>query len=76
MRRKNDDRNRGAAGGGRWSRRGVLRQVGGLVAARSVADPALAQDLRRAAYRRAQTVLDNVQVERFVVLVAQLYLQL
>ena len=31
--------------------------VGGLVAARSVADPALAQDLRRAAYRRAQTVL-------------------
>lgn len=31
--------------------------VGGLVAARSVADPALAQDLRRAAYRRAQSVL-------------------
>ena len=31
--------------------------VGGLVAARSVADPALANDLRRAAYRQAQTVL-------------------
>ena len=31
--------------------------IGGLVAARSVADPALAQDLRQAAYRRAQTVL-------------------
>lgn len=31
--------------------------VGGLVAARSVADPALAEELRRAAYRRAQTVL-------------------
>ena len=31
--------------------------VGGLVTARSVADPALAQDLRRAAYRQAQTVL-------------------
>jgi TetR/AcrR family transcriptional repressor of nem operon len=31
--------------------------IGGLVAARSVADPALAQDLRHAAYRRAQTVL-------------------
>ena len=31
--------------------------VGGLVAARSVADPALAQELRLAAYRRAQTVL-------------------
>jgi AcrR family transcriptional regulator len=31
--------------------------VGGVVAARSVADPVLAEDLRRAAYRRAQTVL-------------------
>jgi AcrR family transcriptional regulator len=31
--------------------------VGGLVVARSVEDPALADDLRRAAYRRAQTVL-------------------
>lgn len=31
--------------------------VGGVIAARSVADPALAQNLRRAAYRRAQTVL-------------------
>jgi TetR/AcrR family transcriptional repressor of nem operon len=31
--------------------------VGGVVAARSVADPALSQDLRRAAYRQAQTVL-------------------
>ena len=31
--------------------------VGGLVAARGVADPALAQELRRAAYRQAQTVL-------------------
>jgi AcrR family transcriptional regulator len=31
--------------------------VGGMVAARSVEDPALAHDLRRAAYRRAQTVL-------------------
>jgi len=31
--------------------------VGGMVAARSVEDPALADDLRRAAYRRAQTVL-------------------
>jgi AcrR family transcriptional regulator len=31
--------------------------VGGMVMARSVEDPALAQDLRRAAYRRAQTVL-------------------
>jgi AcrR family transcriptional regulator len=31
--------------------------VGGLVAARSVADPGLARDLRRAAYRQAQTVL-------------------
>ena len=31
--------------------------VGGLVAARSVEDPALAHDLRRAAYRRAQTML-------------------
>lgn len=35
--RRNDDRNRGAAGGGRWSRRGVLRQVGGLVAATAFA---------------------------------------
>ena len=31
--------------------------VGGMVAAGSVADPALAQNLRRAAYRQAQTVL-------------------
>src|SRR5512138_2489128 len=31
--------------------------VGGLVAARGVADPRLAQDLRRAAYRQAQTML-------------------
>jgi TetR/AcrR family transcriptional regulator, transcriptional repressor for nem operon len=31
--------------------------IGGIVAARSVADPALAQDLRRAAYQQAQTVL-------------------
>ena len=31
--------------------------VGGMVAARSVADPALAHDLREAAYRQAQTVL-------------------
>ena len=31
--------------------------VGGLAAARGVADPVLAQDLRRAAYRQAQTVL-------------------
>jgi AcrR family transcriptional regulator len=31
--------------------------VGGLVAARGVADPGLAQDLRRAAYRQAQTML-------------------
>jgi AcrR family transcriptional regulator len=31
--------------------------VGGMVAARAVEDPALARDLRRAAYRRAQTVL-------------------
>jgi TetR/AcrR family transcriptional repressor of nem operon len=31
--------------------------VGGMVAARSVEDPALAHDLRRAAYRRAETVL-------------------
>ena len=31
--------------------------VGGMVGARSVEDPALAHDLRRAAYRRAQTVL-------------------
>jgi AcrR family transcriptional regulator len=31
--------------------------VGGMVVARSVADPVLARDLRRAAYRRAQTVL-------------------
>ena len=31
--------------------------VGGMVVARSVEDPALARDLRRAAYRRAQTVL-------------------
>ena len=31
--------------------------VGGVVTARSVADPALAEELRRAAYRRAQTVL-------------------
>ena len=35
----------------------VVLCVGGVVAARSVADPALAQDLRRAAYRQAQTVL-------------------
>ena len=32
--------------------------VGGMVAARSVEDPALAHDLRRAAYQRAQTVLE------------------
>jgi TetR/AcrR family transcriptional regulator, transcriptional repressor for nem operon len=32
--------------------------VGGMVVARSVEDPALAHDLRRAAYRRAQTVLE------------------
>ena len=31
--------------------------VGGLVAARGVADPGLAHELRRAAYRQAQTVL-------------------
>jgi TetR/AcrR family transcriptional repressor of nem operon len=31
--------------------------VGGMVVARSVEDPELARDLRRAAYRRAQTVL-------------------
>ncbi len=31
--------------------------VGGVVAARSVADPALAEDLRCAAYRQAQTML-------------------
>jgi len=31
--------------------------VGGLAAARGVADPALAHDLRQAAYRQAQTVL-------------------
>lgn len=31
--------------------------VGGLVAARGVTDPALAHELRRAAYRQAQTVL-------------------
>jgi len=31
--------------------------IGGIVAARSVADSALARDLRRAAYRQAQTVL-------------------
>lgn len=31
--------------------------VGGLVAARGVADPVLAHELRRAAYRQAQTVL-------------------
>ena len=31
--------------------------VGGMVVARSVEDPELAHDLRRAAYRRAQTVL-------------------
>jgi AcrR family transcriptional regulator len=31
--------------------------VGGMVVARSVEDPALAHDLRRSAYRRAQTVL-------------------
>ena len=31
--------------------------VGGLVAARSVADPGLAQELRQAAYRQAQTML-------------------
>ncbi len=31
--------------------------VGGMVAARSVADATLAHDLRRAAYRQAQTVL-------------------
>ena len=31
--------------------------VGGLVAARGVADPRLAQDLRSAAYRQAQTML-------------------
>jgi TetR/AcrR family transcriptional repressor of nem operon len=31
--------------------------VGGLVASRSVADPGLAQELRRAAYRQAQTML-------------------
>ena len=31
--------------------------VGGMVAARSVADPGLARELREAAYRQAQTVL-------------------
>jgi TetR/AcrR family transcriptional repressor of nem operon len=31
--------------------------IGGLVAARGVADPGLARDLRQAAYRQAQTVL-------------------
>jgi AcrR family transcriptional regulator len=31
--------------------------IGGMVAARSVEDPVLAHDLRRAAYRQAQTVL-------------------
>ncbi|WP_421998810.1 TetR/AcrR family transcriptional regulator [Reyranella sp.] len=31
--------------------------VGGMVAARSVSDPALAHDLRRAAYRQARSVL-------------------
>ena len=31
--------------------------VGGMVAARNVADPGLARDLREAAYRQAQTVL-------------------
>jgi TetR/AcrR family transcriptional repressor of nem operon len=31
--------------------------VGGLVAARGVADPALAHELRRAAYRQAQSML-------------------
>jgi TetR/AcrR family transcriptional regulator, transcriptional repressor for nem operon len=35
----------------------VVLCVGGIVVARSVEDPALAHDLRRAAYRRAQTVL-------------------
>jgi len=33
--------------------------VGGMVLARSVQDPALAQNLRRAAYRRAQTMLEG-----------------
>ena len=31
--------------------------VGGLVTARGVTDPALAQELRQAAYRQAQTML-------------------
>jgi hypothetical protein len=31
--------------------------IGGLVAARNVGDPALARELREAAYRQAQTVL-------------------
>jgi AcrR family transcriptional regulator len=48
-------------GGGQHARERALSLValcvGGLVAARSVADPALAQELRRAAYRQAQTVL-------------------
>ena len=35
----------------------VALYVGGLVTARGVADPALAQDLLKAAYRQAQTVL-------------------
>ena len=37
--------------------------VGGMVVARSVEDPALAHDLRRAAYRRAQTVLEAAHAD-------------
>ena len=37
--------------------------VGGMVVARSVEDPALAHDLRRAAYRRAQTVLKTAHAD-------------
>jgi len=33
--------------------------IGGLVASRNVADPALARALREAAYRQAQTVLNS-----------------
>jgi AcrR family transcriptional regulator len=47
------------AGGGRRERALALVAlcVGGMVVARGVRDPALADELRRAAYRRAQTVL-------------------
>ena len=37
--------------------------VGGMVVARSVEDPELAHDLRRAAYRRAQTVLKTAHAD-------------